>query len=62
MDSQSVFYVIAELEALGIIVDDSTARDLAADRAVNIREFRPLLNYDLSGVDTALQLTRAGRR
>jgi hypothetical protein len=54
--------VITALRAYGVDVDRPTAAALAAEARDRDGQMARLLDYDLTGVDSAVELTRRGRR
>lgn len=59
---EDVARVRAALHRLGIDVDEPTAAALAEDDRDRMEQTRGLFDYDLDTVDSALELTRRGRR
>jgi hypothetical protein len=54
--------VIATLRSYGIEVDRDTAATLADEARERAAQTARLLDYDLPGVDSAVELSRRGRR
>lgn len=54
--------VIETLRSYGIDVDESTAAALATEARDRDVQLARLLDYDLTGVDSAVEVTRRGRR
>lgn len=54
--------VIATLGSLGIVVNADVAETLAAEASEREAQMASLWAYDLTGVDTAIEVSRRGRR
>jgi hypothetical protein len=54
--------VLETLRSYGIAVDEHIAAELAAEARDHSAAMQRLLAYDLTGVGSAVELTRRGRR
>lgn len=57
-----VMKVLETLRGFGIHIDTDTASVLANEARDRSAQMARLLDYDLTGVDSAVELTRRGRR